>query len=258
MPLSDIFLRNLKPPVKPTKFQDGGGMYLYATPTGLKSWRFNYRFQGEYKTMTFGQYPLVPLREAREKLFEARKFLDGGVDPAFQKKSLKQAEKEKVKDTFKEIAKEWFDNKKDTLKEAYTSRIWGRIDKDLFPFLADKLISEISAPELLEVHRKIESRGAVVTAHRCLQYCWQIFRYAIATGRATHDVSADLRGALKTAAHSHFSSLKDRKEVGAPLRAIDGYTGNVIVKSALQMAPYVFVRPGEHFDTLNGPRLILS
>ncbi|MDR1578259.1 MAG: site-specific integrase [Deltaproteobacteria bacterium] len=147
--------------------------------------------------------------------------------------------------SFKIVAKSWFENKKSTLKDNYTSRIMGRLEKDLFPFLVERPINEISASELFEVLRKIEARGAVVTAHRRLQYCGQIFRRAIANDWATHDISANLKGALKTANHTHFLSLKDPKAVGELFRAIDAYTGNTIIKIALQIAPYVFVRPGE-------------
>jgi integrase len=246
MPLTDVFLRNLKPPTKPTKYRDGGGMYLYATPTGLKSWRLNYRYQGKYLTMTFGQYPRVSLKEARDKLYEAKKVLDAGLDPAQEKKVVKEAEILASQNSFEVVAREWFENKKNILNDSYSSRILGRLENDLFPFLASRPISEISAPELLAVLRKMEARGAVHTAHRCLQYCGQIFRYAIATGMLTHDLSADLRGALKPAASSHFSSLKDPEAIGQLLRSIDAYAGNgPIVKAALKMAPYVFVRPGE-------------
>ncbi|MDR1111029.1 MAG: integrase arm-type DNA-binding domain-containing protein [Deltaproteobacteria bacterium] len=245
MALTDLFLRNLKPPAKSTKYPDGGGMYLFATPTGLKSWRFNYKFEGHFYTLTLGKYPLASLKEAREKLAEAKKNLEAGVNPCVQKKAEKNAERSQNDNSFEVIAREWFENKKTTLVPEYSKRIWGRIEKDLLPFLSIRQISEITALELLEVLRKIESRGSIVTAHRCLQYCGQVFRYAIATGRMTHDISTDLKGALKPATHDHMASLTDPNAIGGLLRAIDGYSGNPIVKLALQIAPYVFVRPGE-------------
>ncbi|MDR1578457.1 MAG: tyrosine-type recombinase/integrase [Deltaproteobacteria bacterium] len=244
-PLNDTFLKNLKPPVSPKKYKYFDGLYLYSAPTGLKSGRFNHRFDGQQQTLTFGTYPLVSLKEARDKLVEAKRSLKAGFNPTLKIKSLKEAERPVILNSFEIVAREWFENKKTILKNNYTSRIIGRLEKDLFPFLAERPINEISAPELLGTLRKIETRGAVDTAHRCLQYCGQIFRYAIATGRATHDLSADLRGALKPARHSHFSSLKEPMAVAGLLRAIDGYSGHSIVKIALQIAPYVFVRPGE-------------
>jgi integrase len=122
---------------------------------------------------------------------------------------------------------------------------WGALKKDLLPFLAERPVPEITAPELLEVLRKMEARGAVETAHRCLQYCGQVFRYAIATGRIKHDITADLKGALKPATHFHFSSITDPKKLSGLLRIIDSYTGNPFVTLALKIAPYVFVRSGE-------------
>jgi integrase len=192
-----------------------------------------------------GTYPLVSLKEAREKLFYAKKSIQEGIDPGLQKKSVKEAERAKNENSFEVVAREWYEGKKIGRNERYTSRVWGRVEKEIFPFLAERTISEIKALELLEVLRKVESRGTVETAHRCLQYCGQIFRYAIATGRASHDISTDLRGALKPVVHTHFASITDRKAIGSLLAAIDTYNGNFIVKSALQLAPYVFVRPGE-------------
>jgi integrase len=195
--------------------------------------------------MTFGTYPQVSLKEAREKLSEAKKALQAGLNPGLQKKALNESQSSSNADSFEVVAREWFENKKGGLKDTYMTRIWGRLEKDLLPFLGQKPIGEITAPGLLEILRKIETRGVIDTAHRCLQYCGQIFRYAIATGRMTHDIAADLRGALKSTAHSHFASRKDVKEVGGLLKAIDSYTGHPIVRLALKMAPYVFVRPGE-------------
>jgi integrase len=194
--------------------------------------------------MTFGQYPLVSLKEAREKLFEARRSLERGINPAQEIKLAEDSESSLARNLFEVVAREWFENKKINIKDNYSSRIMGRLENDLFPYLFDRPISEITAPELLEVLRKMELRGTVDTAHRCLQYCGQIFRYAIATGRASHDVSADLRGALKPAIHGHMASLSKPSDIAGLLVAIDSYPDG-IVKLALKMAPYVFVRPGE-------------
>ncbi|MDR1086231.1 MAG: integrase arm-type DNA-binding domain-containing protein [Deltaproteobacteria bacterium] len=245
MQLKDLEIKNLKPPEKPKKLSDGGGLYLYLAPNGLKSFRFDYRFQGKRRTLTIGTYPEISLKEAREKLIDSKRNLREGIDPGLQKKIQHFPENPEKQDTFESVAREWFERKKVGKKENYTSRIMGRLEKDLFPFLAVRPVDEINAPELLAVLRKMESRGVSDTAHRCLQYSSQIFRYAISTGRVSHDVTADLKGALTPAVHSHFSSLTDPKKVGELLRAIDSYTGNPIVRLALKMAPYVFVRPGE-------------
>jgi integrase len=243
--LTDIQVKNLKARAKPKKFPDGNGLYLYLSTTGTKSWRLDYSFQSKRKTLTLGVYPDLSLRDARESVIEAKKTLRAGIDPGSKKKLLMENDGYKASYSFKEVALEWFKLKKADKNEAYTTRILGRIKKDIFPFLANSAINKISALDLLVILRRIESRGAIVTAQRCLQYCGQIFRYAIATGRASHDISADLKGALQTAQHTHFSSVKTSEALGELLRSIDSYTGNVIVKAALQMAPYVFVRPGE-------------
>jgi integrase len=246
MSLTDLFVKNLKAPEKACKFTDSDGLYLYASPKGLKSWRFDYRFQGKRLTLTFGTYPLISLKEARNLLIDARRSLKAGIDPSAQKQILKKATSHLALNSFETVAREWFERKKEGKKESYSSRIWGRVEQELLPFLSSKPIDEISAQELLGVLRKVEDRGAVVTAHRCLQYCGQIFRYSIATGRANHDISADLRGALRPAIHNHMASLTDPNEVGGLMRAIDAYSsGNLIVRAALKLAPFVFVRPGE-------------
>ncbi|MDR3203300.1 MAG: integrase arm-type DNA-binding domain-containing protein [Deltaproteobacteria bacterium] len=214
MSLTDIFIKSLKCPDKPKKFSDSDGLYLYASPSGLKSWRFDYRFQGKRLTITFGTYPLVSLKEARNRLVDAKRSLNAGINPAKQKQLVKEAEHSASRNSFEIVSKEWFERKKVGKKDSYSSRIWGRVENELFPFLGVRPIEEITAPELLEALRKVENRGAVDTAHRCLQYCGQIFRYAIATGRMTHDVSADLKGALRPAIHGHMASLTDPESVG--------------------------------------------
>jgi integrase len=189
------------------------------------------------------------LKEARERLVDAKRLLRDGADPGLRAKAARQTEEAEAPETFGTVALEWFERKKPGKKESYTSRIMGRLDKDLLPFLEDRPIADIKAPELLEALRKIESRGAVETAHRCLQYSGQIFRYAVSTGRVPHDISADLKGALSTAVHSHFSSLTEPKKIGELLRAIDAYTGSPVVKLALQTAPYVFLCEARRAET---------
>ncbi|MDR0620455.1 MAG: integrase arm-type DNA-binding domain-containing protein [Deltaproteobacteria bacterium] len=252
MPLTDKEIKSLKVKddkvqkgQKAQRFSDSNGLYLYVTLSGQKSWRFNFRFAGKQHTVTFGTYPLVSLKEARDKLVDAKRAIKAGINPAAQKQALKEAKQAATLNTFDVVAREWFERKKIGKVDSYSCRIWGRVDKELLPFLKTRDIAEITAPELLETLRKVEDRGAVDTAHRCLQYCGQIFRYAISTGRMTHDISADLKGALKPAIHSHMASLTEPDDIGGLLRAIDSYTGNLIVKAALKMAPYVFVRPGE-------------
>ncbi|MDR1298512.1 MAG: Arm DNA-binding domain-containing protein [Deltaproteobacteria bacterium] len=195
MSLTDIFIKNRKRPEKPKKYSDYNGLCLYASPAGLKSWRFDYRFQGKRPTLTFGTYPTASLKEARDLLIDAKRDLKAGSNPALKKKCLKEAGPSEALDSFEAVVREWFEVKKTGKKKNYACRIWGRVGKELLPFLAKRPVGEISSPELLEVLRKVESRGTVETVHRCLQYGGQIFRYAIATGRMAHDISMGLKGA---------------------------------------------------------------
>ncbi|HYE37517.1 tyrosine-type recombinase/integrase [Methylocaldum sp.] len=239
MPLSDTAVRNAKAKDKPYKLADEKGLYLLVKPAG-KYWRFDYRFERKRKTLAFGAYPDVSLKEARGKRDEARRRIAQGVDPGVEKKAIKTAESE----TFEAIAREWFIKFAPNWAESHSDKIIRRLERDIFPWLGKRLIREITAPELLAVLRRIEGR-ALETAHRVLQNCGQIFRYAIATGRADRDISADLKGALPPAKLGHFAAVTDPRKVGELLRAIDAFEGTFPVKCALRLAPLVFVRPGE-------------
>jgi integrase len=246
MPLTDTAIRNTKPTEKPTKLTDGGGLYLLLNPNGSRWWRLDYRFRGKRKTISMGIYPDVSLKDARNRRDEARKLLASEVDPGENRKAIKAAKTESSANSFEVVAREWFAKYSGTWKENHSDRIIRRFELDIFPWIGGKPISEITAPELLATVRKIEGRGALETAHRALGNCGQVFRYAIATGRAMRDISADLKGALPPANKSgHFAAITEPKQVGSFLRALDGYTGSQIVRHALRLAPLVFVRPGE-------------
>lgn len=190
-------------------------------------------------------YPDVGLRDAREKHAEARKLLAAGVDPSANKKAAKAAKGVRAGNSLEVIAREWFASRAPNWKENHSSKIITRLEKDIFPWLGARPITEISAPELLAVMRRIESRGALETAHRALACCGQVFRYAIATGRALRDPAADLRGALPPVSTKHFPTITDPLKIGELLRAIDGYNGTYQTRYALRLAPMLFVRPGE-------------
>jgi integrase len=239
MPLSDTAIRNAKAKEKPCKLADEKGMYLLVNKAG-KYWRFDYRFEGKRKTLALGVYPDVSLKEARDKRDNARRQIAQGIDPGVQKKATKTAESE----TFEAIAREWFAKFAPNWAKNHSEKIIRRLERDIFPWLGKRPIRDITAPDLLTVLRRIEGR-ALETAHRALQNCGQIFRYAIATGRADRDISADLKGALPPAKLGHFAAVTDPKKIGALLRAIDAFEGTFPVKCALKLAPLVFVRPGE-------------
>jgi integrase len=245
MKLTDTFLRSLKPTGKIQKLSDGGGLYLYTSPTGGKLWRMGYRFDGKQKTLSFGAYPAVSLKDARQRREEAKEQLAKGIDPAAHKQAVKAAVKAETENTFEIIAREWFAKHKDFWVPSHSDKIIARLENNIFPLIGSRPISAVSAPELLSALRRIEARGAVDTSHRTLQNCSAIFRYGIATGRCERDTSADLRGALAPVKATNLAGIKEPKAIGALLRDIEAYTGNVVVRTALRLAPYVFVRPGE-------------
>lgn len=245
MPLTDTQIKAIKPEERDRKFSDEKGLYLLVRPSGGKLWRLKYRFGGKEKLLALGGYPDVSLRQARERRDEARKKIADGIDPGEHRKIAKAAGAEKSANSFEIIAREWFSKMAPSWAPSHSDRIIRRLERDIFPWLGARPITEITPPDLLGTVRRIEARGPIETAHRALQNCSQVFRYAIATGRAVRDPSADLRGALPPAKGKHFAALTDTREVGALLRAIESFTGTFIVKSALSLAPLVFARPGE-------------
>lgn len=245
MPLSDASVRNTKPGDKAQKLADGGGLFLYVTTSGSKLWRLKYRFDGKEKLLSFGAYPDTGLKEAREKREAARKLLAAGVDPGENRKAVKASRALEQTNTFEIIAREWFAKQEAVWAESHSSKVIGRLEADVFPWIGKRPMDSLTAPDLLGVLRKVEGRGAVDTAHRILQNFGQVFRYAVATGRATSNPAPNLRGALKAIKQSHFAAITDPKDIGALLRAIDGYEGAYSTKAALRLAPLVFVRPGE-------------
>lgn len=245
MPLSATAVTNAKPKAKSYKLADSGGLHLLVTTKGQRYWRFNYRFDGKYQTLAFGVYPDVGLADARAKRDAARKVLASGEDPSLRQKEDAREAKARSADTFAIIAEEWLARSVTQGRAPATLKKQRWLVEFAYPALGERPISQISAPEILEVLRKIEARGRHETAVRLRGMFGTLFRYAIATGRAQRDVSFDLRGALITPRTKHRAAVLRPKEVGELLRAIDGYEGQPTVQIALRLAPYVFVRPGE-------------
>lgn len=241
--LTDTSIKNAKPKEKPYKLADGAGLYLLVNPNGSRLWRLKYRIGGIEKLLSFGAYPQVSLKDAREKTFEAKEGLSSGIDPSQVKKAQKASAS--GADSFETIAREWHKKFSANWSPTHADKIIQRLERDIFPWIGKRPIKEINAPDLLSVFRRIEERGAVETAHRASQNCGQVFRYAVATGRAERDPTGDLRGAIPPSKKTHHASITDPKEIGGLLRAIDGYKGGLIVRAALRLAPLVFVRPGE-------------
>lgn len=240
--LTELAIKAAKPAAKTYRLTDGQSLYLLVQTNGARWWRWDYRRpSGKRNTISFGIYPEVSLKKARERCQEARRALAEGVDPGAER----AAEKAAQSDTFESVAREWFDKFSPNWATTHSSKIITRLEKNIFPWVGARPVNAITAPELLTCLRRIEARGALDTAHRAHQNCGQVFRYAIATGRAERDPSGDLRGALPPAKQVHYASITDPSKIGALLRAIDGYDGTFIARCALRLAPLVFVRPGE-------------
>ncbi|TAK90270.1 MAG: DUF4102 domain-containing protein [Burkholderiaceae bacterium] len=245
MPLTDTAVRNSKPGDKPVKLYDEKGLFLLVAPAGGKWWRMKYRFDGKEKLLSLGTYPDTSLKEAREKRDTARKHLSNGTDPGENRKAQKLARADLAANSFEVVAREWFAKFEPKWTAGHSSKIIARLERDLFPWIGAKPIAELKAPELLACLRRVENRGAVETAHRALQNCGQVMRYAIATGRAERDIAADLRGALSPVKPTHLAAITEPKAIGELMRAIDAYNGSFITKCAMRLAPLVFLRPGE-------------
>ncbi len=245
MKLTATAVKNAKPKEKPYKLGDGGGMFLLVNPNGSKYWRLKYRILGKEKLLALGVYPDVSLSEARQGRDEARKLLANDADPSEIKKVTKQAQLLNSENSFEAITREWHKKQSNIWSDGYSKKILDRFEKDIFPHIGSKPINEVTAPVLLSVLRRIESRGVVDTAHRIHQNCGQVFRYAVVTGRAERDPSVDLKGALPPVNLKHHASITEPDQVGDLLRVIDSYEGFFPTKCALRIAPLLFVRPGE-------------
>ncbi|WP_432287670.1 integrase arm-type DNA-binding domain-containing protein [Aminobacter sp. BA135] len=260
MPLTDTSCKNAVSPLKPTKLSDGGGLFLLVQPSGGKLWRLAYRFDGKQKTLALGKYPIIGLKEARRRRDLAKEQLAHGVDPGEQKKKDKRLARLAAANHFQAVATEWFEARAIGWSEAYSSRLWSRMEADLFPKLGTRPVREIEPPELLDAIRSIERRGAIVLARRMLQISGQVFRYAVAIGLATRDPSQDIRGALKTAPpKKHRASLKS-VELADFFAKLSTYDGDRTTVLALKLIAHTFLRTSEvrfgrwsEFENLDGP-----
>lgn len=245
MPLTATEVKQAKPQKKPYKLTDGAGMYLLIKPNGGKYWRFKYRIAGKEKVLAVGVYPDVSLAEARKRRTTAREQLANYIDPAQAKRIERVTRHLASADSFEAVATEWYESKLKEKSDSYRDRTRRLLKNDLYPSLGAHPISQITPAELLMVLRKVEARGAVDMAHRAKQTAGLVFRYAVATGRAERDVSSDLRGALKTKTKKHHAAITDPVQVGKLLLAIEAFQGTPTVKTALQLSPLLFQRPGE-------------
>ena len=243
MPLSDTSVRNAKPASKAVRMFDGGGLYLEVSPAGGKLWRLKYRFDGKEKRLALGIYPDVGLKDARDRRDLARKLLADGIDPGQHRKATKATREALAGNSFEIICREWLLNKRNNIEEAQYKKALARQEKDVFPWLGSRPITDISSPDVLAVLRRIDARGARYTAHKAKSEISQCFRYAIATGRADRDPCPDLKGAIPAPKSENLPSITDPNVVSELLRAIDCFKGTFVVRNALLLAPLLFFRP---------------
>ena len=255
--LTDAALRAIKPTEKDQLISDGEGLFLLVKPDGKKWWRFVYTFEGKRKALSLGVYPRTTLSVARKQAEENRENLANGINPSDLRKQNK-AEKIQQQEnqlraengqtpigSFQFVGEEWMSRRMIGKSESHTKRVLALLVNDVYPWIGQRPIQEITPPELLEVLRRIESRNAIETAHRALQVCGQIIRYAWATGLVHQDITQALKGALQVFRGGHFAAAITPDKLRPLLRAIDEYSGGFEVKSALRLAPLVFVRPSE-------------
>jgi integrase len=243
--LTDVEIKKAKPSSKPIRMFDGGGLYLELATSGGKLWRFKYRFNGKEKRQALGTYPDTSLAKARERRDEARRLLADGVDPSENRKVQAAAKVALAENSFEVVGREWFAKMKPEWADSHADKIMARLERDIFPWLGKRPIAEVAAVEVLTTLKRISDRGAKDTAKRAQQDCGGVFRYAIQTGRASYNPIPDLRGALPAAIGGNFAAITDPIKVGELLRAIDGFNGTFVVKCALRLSPFLFVRPGE-------------
>jgi integrase len=252
--LSETKIRFAKPCERAYKLFDERRLFLLVTPAGGRLWRLRYRIGKREKLISLGAYPDVPLKRARERRDEARRLIADDIDPSAERKAKRAA----LLETFEEVAKEWLELHSKSLAPETISILGARLSRALYPYLGSRPVAAITAQELLAALRRIEARGKHETAHRVRALAGRVLRYTVATGRAQHDVAADLKDALAPVKSRNFASVTDPVRVGELMRAIDGYTGHPVTALALELAPLVFVRPGElraaecsEFDLLN-------
>lgn len=248
LPLTDLQVKNAKPKEKDYKLTDGGGLYLLVTPSGGKLWRLDYRFDSKRKTLFLKSYPEISLSDSRKSRDDARSLLANGVDPGAIIKAQKAQEqiiKELDSNTFEKVAREWFSKNEPVWSDSHINTVKSRLERDVYPFIGTRPIKDISRGDIITLIRRVEARGTVETADRIKQYCGQIFRYALNLELIPANPVTDMRDVLSKREAGHHAAITDPKQLAGLMRAIDEFDGSFVVKSALRIAPLVFVRPGE-------------
>jgi integrase len=242
--LTDTAIRGAKSRAKPYKLFDGGGLYVLVRPDGRRYWRFKYYVDGVEKLISFGVYPTVTLAMARKRRQGARESVETGHDPSVQRQQSRAARRNAASNTFEKVARDWFSKRSKSWAASNATKILSRLERDAFPWLGASPISDITGPMILETLRRVEQRGAIESAHRIKQYVNSIYEFAIETHRAKANPTPRST-ALATPAKKGYASITDPSGVGLLIRAIRTYPGSPITRIALQLAPLLFVRPGE-------------
>jgi integrase len=245
MALTDLAIKSAKPKEKSYKLADSGGLYIEISPSGGKWWRYKYRFDGKESRLSLGTYPDIGLKEARERHAIERKKLANGINPSASRKADKAEKALENANSFEVVAREWWGAHMKNKAASHKDKVIRRFELYLFPWIGKLPIADITSPQMLQAVQRIENLNKLETAHRALQTAGQVFRYAVQTGRATRDVTADLKGALPPTSIKHMAAFTEPKQVAELLRAIDGFSGTITVQCALRLAPLVFVRPSE-------------
>lgn len=245
MPLNDTFIRSVKPLDKPKKYFDGGGLFLFVPASGSKLWRMAYRFDGKSKLLSFGEYPAVSLKDARERRDDAKKLLAKNIDPSERKREEKQARIRAERDSFQNIAKEWHATRMAEFSPKHQGTVMYRLETYIFPAIGKIHIAKLEPQDVLDIVKSIENKGNFETSRRVLQIINQVFQYAVITGRAKYNIAAGMRGALRPRNVVHRAAVLEPAKVGQLLRDIDEYYGYFPLVCALKLAPLVFTRPTE-------------
>lgn len=244
--LTDIVIKATKPSDKDYKLSDGGGLHLLIKKNGTKCWRYSYRYAKKQKTLALGVYPDISLKSARTAHAQAKAELASGSDPSLEKKQKRQQVMVDQASLFSTLAREWWDNQRGTWTDDHAGRVWSRLDTDVLAYLGGRPITDIRPPDVIEVIRRIEHRGALDVARRVLQDVGRISRYAVQTGHATVNPAGDLSGIVKSQKTAHRASLP-QNELPDFLRLLEGYDskGRLLTKLAIKLLVLTFVRSGE-------------
>ena len=245
MALTDLKLKALKKSPEPGKHADKDGLFLRIDKKDRMYWQWRIRVNGRETLVSYGSYPGTGLAQARELHAIAKRQRKDGVNPNEAKRDAKIKDIRDGTNSFETVAREWFEKKKGEWSEDYGDRVMRRMEVDIFPWLGKGSVDRITPKQLLDVLRRMESRGVLETTHRALETCRLVFGYAVGTSRCERNPASELKGVLRKPQEKHLPAVTDPKRLGELLRAIEGYKGTHVVRIALKLLPMLFVRPGE-------------